>query len=134
MVEQDARTTGILVVDGEVLVRHALADYLRRCGYTVIEAASTDEALAVLDEPAVPVDAVLCDAQAPGSANSFELRRQVRASPHRAGVNFVMAGSIVAAAHGAAELCEDGPHLSRPYHPQTVVDHIRQMLGRAGRT
>jgi len=117
----------ILVVDGDVLVRHAISDYLRHCGYVVVEASSTDEALTVLGDEKLVVNAVLCDAEAPGSENAFQFRGW--AAKHRQDVQIALAGSIDAAAHKAAELCEEGPHLARPYDPQSVVDYIRRLLG-----
>jgi hypothetical protein len=44
---------------------------------------------------------------------------------------FALAGSIERTAEVAAELCNEGPHLSRPYNPQMVVDHIKQLLAAA---
>ena len=41
-------TPTVLVVEDEVLIRMATADYLRGCGYRVVEAGSGDEAVAVL--------------------------------------------------------------------------------------
>jgi len=38
----------ILLVEDEILVRTVIADYLRTCGYKVIEAAGADEAILVL--------------------------------------------------------------------------------------
>jgi CheY-like chemotaxis protein len=40
----------VLVVDDEVLVRMAIAAYLRHCGYRVIEAANADEAMLALEQ------------------------------------------------------------------------------------
>jgi DNA-binding NtrC family response regulator len=118
------------VLDGDVLVRHVISDYLRTCGYVVIEAATTDEATVVLDEPTVVINAVLCDADAPGSRNSFQLRAwTAERHPY---VQVALAGSIVAAANKAAQMCEDGPQLRRPYDPQSVVDHIKRLIGAAG--
>lgn len=120
----------ILVVDGDVLVRHAISDYLRHCGYVVIEASSTDEAITVLNERKLPINAVLCDAEAPGSQNSFQFRAW--AKQQRQDVQIALAGNIESAAHKAAELCEEGPHLARPYDPQSVVEYIRRLLGARG--
>lgn len=119
----------VLIVDGDVLVRHAIADYLRDCGYTVVEAASTDEAVAVLSRSGLHVDAVLCDAEAPGSRNAFQFRAW--ANQHTRNINFVLAGNVESAAAKAAELCEEGPSLARPYDPQGVVDYVRRLLGSA---
>lgn len=115
----------ILVVDGDVLVRHVISDYLRTCGYVVIEAASTDEAAIVLDD--TTVDAALCDAQAPGTRSAFQFRAW--ALQRRPDVHVILAGTIESAANKAAELCEDGPQLRRPYDPQSVVEYIRRIIG-----
>jgi CheY-like chemotaxis protein len=131
MAEQTEQLKSILVVDGDVLVRHAISDYLRRCGYTVIEASSTDEAVAVLSDETLTIDAILCDAEAPGSLNAFQLREWASQQPHRQGMEIALAGNIEAAAHKAAELCDHGPHLARPYDPQSVVAYIRRLLGAA---
>jgi CheY-like chemotaxis protein len=127
MAQQSGESQGLLVVDGDVLVRHVISDYLRTCGYIVIEAASTDEAVIVLDDATVSLDAVLCDADVPGSRNAFEFRAW--AAERRPGLQLILAGSVVTAANKAAELCESGPQLRRPYDPQGVVDYIRRIIG-----
>ena len=119
----------ILVVDGDVLVRHAISDYLRNCGYIVIEASTTDEAVVVLNDQRSMVDAVLCAAEAPGSTNAFQFRAW--AAKHRQNVQIALAGSIEAAAQKAAELCDEGPQLARPYDPQSVADYVRRLLSGA---
>ena len=118
----------ILLVDAEVLVRHALADYLRHCGYIVVEAASSDEAVTVLSEANLPVSAILCDAEIGGSLNGFELGQWVR--QRRPELHVILSGSIASAANSAAALCERGPHLARPYDPQSVIEYIRRLLAR----
>ncbi len=115
----------ILVVDADVLVRHVLAEYLRECGYRVIEAASGDEALSLLSTGEVNVDVVLADAQAPGKMAGFTLARWLRETyPH---IDVALAGAPAQAAKEAASLCEEGPHLARPYEPENVVDHIKRL-------
>ena len=49
----------VLVLDGDVLVRMPVVQYLRECGYRVVEAANTDEAIIILQKTSVPVDVVL---------------------------------------------------------------------------
>jgi hypothetical protein len=102
---------------------------LRNCGYVVIEAATTDEAVTVLERESLTVNAALCAAEAPGAMNPFEFRAW--ALRQRSELQIAMAGNIEAAAHKAAELCEDGPELARPYDPQGVVDYIRRVVGTA---
>lgn len=129
MAESIPDAQSILVVDSDVLVRHAIADYLRHCGYVVVEASSTDEAVAALNEQDLRLDVVLCDAEAAGSQNAFQFRTWANQS-HRE-VRVLLAGSADAVANKAAELCDEGPQLSRPYDPQSVVDYIRRLHGSA---
>ena|SRR5690348_8061572 len=129
MAKPEQQSDCVLVIDGDVLVRHAIADYLRNCGYVVIEAASTDEATIVLERGTVTVDAAICAAEAPGALNSFEFRAW--ALRQRSDLQIALAGSVDAAAEKAAELCEQGPELSRPYDPQSVVDYVRRIVGSA---
>ncbi|PZN97215.1 MAG: response regulator [Alphaproteobacteria bacterium] len=115
----------VLIVDGDILSRHALADYLRQCGYTVVEAVSTDEAHVALADAELEVDVILCDIDATGRQSAFELAQWVR--QHRPELEVKIAASLKAAAEKAAELCENGPNLARPYEPRAVVDYIKQL-------
>jgi CheY-like chemotaxis protein len=115
----------ILIVDGDIVSRHAIADYLRHCGYAVVEAATTDEALKALGEPSLGVDVILCDAGAIGSQSAFGLSTWVR--NNRPELEVRLAGSLEGILDTAADLCENGPHLARPYEPQAIVDYIKQL-------
>jgi DNA-binding response OmpR family regulator len=116
----------VLVVDAEVLVRMPISAYLRDCGYRVIEAADTDEALVVLQQADHGVVAVLIDIGVSGAMDGFGLARWAR--EHRQGLNVMLAGTPARAAERAGDLCEQGPDLARPYQPQRVVDRIRRLL------
>src|ERR1700760_4144607 len=104
MAQEPGESQRLIVVDGDVLVRHVISDYLRTCGYVVIEAATTDEAAIVLDDAALGADAAPCDGDAPGSRSAFQLRAW--ALQRRPEVQVILAGSTAAAANKAAELCE----------------------------
>src|SRR5262249_60223603 len=67
----------ILFVEDEVLIRMAVADYLRDCGYRVIEAGNADEAIKVLCSNE-SVDVVCSDVQMPGSMDGFGLAQWIR--------------------------------------------------------
>ena len=116
----------LLVVEDEVLVRMHISDYLRDCGYRVIEAASGDEALVVLQEPELQVDMVLSEVEMPGETDGVALARWVRANTR--GLPIVLVGTASGAADAAAELCESGPMLSKPYDPQILLDRIKRTL------
>lgn len=117
--------SSVLIVDGDIVSRHVIADYLRHCGYDVVEAANTDEALVALGEPTLSIDVILCDVSALGSRSGFELANWVRAQ--RPELEVRLAGGVQMAAETAAELCESGPHLKRPYEPEAVVDYIKRL-------
>lgn len=68
----------ILVVDDDVLLRLSVAYEFRAHGYTVIEAASADEALSILQSGAV-VHAVFTDVRMPGSLDGIGLARRLHA-------------------------------------------------------
>jgi CheY-like chemotaxis protein len=120
----------VLVVESEVLVRHALAEYLRHCGYRVIEAASTQEAMTLLSSAAVSVDIVFSAVEIEGSGDGFGLSKWVR--ENRSGVQVILSGSVIKAAHAAGDLCEEGPHLTKPYEPQQVVEWIKKLRNLKG--
>jgi hypothetical protein len=44
----EATLTTILVIEPDILVRMVIADYLRDCGYKVVEGVNADDVLAVL--------------------------------------------------------------------------------------
>ena len=46
----------VLVLDDDVLVRMPVVQFLRDCGYRVVEATNTDEAVVILQKTNVPVD------------------------------------------------------------------------------
>ncbi len=115
----------ILIIDGEIVARHVIADYLRHCGYAVVEAASVDEALIALGEPTLSIDVILCEVTAVGSQSCFELANWVRTN--RPELEVKLAGGLEMAAETAAELCETGPKLGRPYEPSAVVDYVKRL-------
>jgi DNA-binding NtrC family response regulator len=124
-IQASARPDTVLVVESDVLVRTAIAEYLRHCGYRAIEAASSDDAITVLTEPSIPVGIVLSAADVAGSMNGFGLAKWVR--ENRPGLQVVLAGNVVKAAHVAGDLCEEGPHVQKPYEPQQVVEWIKRL-------
>jgi CheY-like chemotaxis protein len=119
-------TETILVVEDEVLIRMTVSEYLRDCGYRVLEAANSDEALVILQKEDIQVDVILTGIDMPGSMRGFELSQWARTL--RPGLEVILAGTMERAAEAAAELCEDNPLVTKPYDPQLVVDRIKQLL------
>jgi DNA-binding NtrC family response regulator len=127
MAEQDT----ILIVDADVLVRYAIADYLRGCGYRVLEAGSGEEAQLIIEKSGIKIDAVLCQATPPGDTNGFSLSHWIKAK--LPGAPVILAGTPAGAATAAAKLCDQGPLLARPYDPAIVVDYIRRLFAKRNR-
>lgn len=115
----------ILLVEDEVLIRMPIAQYLRDCGYRVIEAVSADEAMTVLLHQETTIDVVFSDIEMPGSVDGFGLAKWIR--EHRAGMDVVLAGTLPRSVDVAQELCAHGS-IPKPYDVQAVHSHIRRLL------
>jgi len=124
-----ASTSVVLLVEGDILVRHPLAEYLRECGFTVFEASNGEDAKRALTTPSLQIEIVLADMTTEGCG--FSLRRWIQEQNHPAEV--ILAGSIEKAVDHAADVCNDGPALAKPYEHHLVLDHIRRALARRER-
>ena len=118
-------TALLLIVESDVLVRTAVADYLRECGYTVLEATNVGEAVALLLASA-DIRVVMVDVGAPDVLDGFALVQWIRRE--RPDIKVVMTAGIVRTARTAGDLCEAGPLLRKPYHHHELERHIRQLL------
>ena len=125
MVNETKAQETILLVADEVLVRMPIAQYLRDCGYKVVEAVNADEAIAVLMHPETVVDIVFSDIEMPGSVDGFGLAKWIR--EHRPGPAVLLTGTVQRSVDRAKDLCEQGP-IPKPYDAQIVRNHIRQLL------
>jgi len=114
----------ILLVDSDILVRHPLAEYLRECGYHVLEASTAVEARTFIDDGGVSVDVILADVGGPDEG--FALASWIRTNHPR--IEIALAGTVDKAAQKAGDLCREGPALAKPYDHQFVLDHIRRLL------
>jgi CheY-like chemotaxis protein len=119
-----AETPTILVVDDEVLVRVVIAEYLRDCGYRVLEAGSADDAVAVLGSK-LEVDIVFTDLELPGQSSGLELARWIRR--RHPDVRVIVTSGVHSSAELAGELCEAGPPIIKPYESDAVVQRIRNL-------
>jgi DNA-binding response OmpR family regulator len=123
---QNNHPATVVLVESDALVRMPLAIYLRECGYRVIECASSDEAVSVLDQKEVCVDVVLIDAQLPGQFNGFGLLRTC--AEKRPNARAIMVGTPARAAAAASQLCEVGPKPGKHYDHQLIETRIRELL------
>jgi CheY-like chemotaxis protein len=116
----EAESITVVVVEPDILVRMVIADYLRQCGYKVIEGVTAEEVFAVLGTGG-KIDVVLCEARLPGEIDGFGLAQRIRADHPE--IDVLLTANVANAADKAGDLCEDGP-LEKPYHPQEVIRRI----------
>jgi DNA-binding response OmpR family regulator len=114
----------ILLVEDNVLVRASLSEYLRECGFHVLEAVDGDEARQLFALDARPIDMVLVDLNA-GGEGGFGLANWVRTK--RPGVEVILTSSTRSAVEKAGDLCRSG---SAPvsYDHGLVLDRIRRLI------
>ena len=110
----------LLVVEPEVLARMAIADYLRTCGYKVIEADTIEDAFKVLQSDA-KVDLVFAEVSHLGASEGFALAKRIRES--YAHVDVILTSNVAQAADKASDLCDQGM-LKKPYHPDELIRRI----------
>ena len=122
----DAPLHRLLVVEDDILIFFQICDYLRECGFKVIEVANAHEAILILSEPELKVDLVLSNVKMPGAMDGFGLAQWMR--KEKPGVPIILAGSPAKAADAAGDLCEEGPMLAKPYEPQVLLDRIKRTL------
>jgi len=115
----------ILILDDDAIARSAVAAYLRECGYTVIEAARENAARTMLDSPKYDIDIVICATSEVSSEDRFGFSRWLR--EHHSHVRLLMAATIEKTAKLAADVCEEGPHLRKPYDHQNLVAWIKRL-------
>ena len=125
----DTTSATIFVVDPDILVRMVIADYLRECGYRVVEGVNADDVLAVL-EAGRKIDVILTEVQLAGSVDGFELARQIR--ENHPDIDVILTSGVTRAADKAGNLCDDGP-VEKPYQSHEIVRRINILRERRRR-
>ena len=114
-------TARILIVEDDVLIRAAAAQYLRGAGFEVLEAVSVEQALELLQTG--PVQAVFADVKLPGTQSGLDLMRIVQADFPKAKV--LLTSGVVK----ADEVTTEGITLLRkPYFLFEVERHLRALI------
>jgi CheY-like chemotaxis protein len=115
----------VLIVDSDVLVRMAVAAYLRDCGYRALESRTAAEAIRIL-ECGVGVDVLFSDVNLSGAMDGFGLAQWIRRE--RPWTRVILTSSVRRTAHEAGALCENGPLLAKPYDHRDLEQRIRRLL------
>lgn len=113
----------VLVVEDDVLQRMFVTDAMRRVGYTVLEAANADEAIAILGAGA-RVDLMITDIDMPGAMDGLALASFVRNEHSTILV-------VIASAHSAHLRQRSAPvHaiFTKPYDLSAMATTVRRLI------
>lgn len=111
----------VLVVEDEVLIRLAIIDALQDAGFEVIEAASADDAMDIINEQAIHF--LFTDVQMPGQLTGIDLA-------HAVAQRFPEAGILVASGRLTPEeldMPSSAEFLSKPYDFSTIVERLNSL-------
>ncbi len=117
----------VLVVDDDVLIRMSVCDFLRDCGFKVIEAGNAAEAIAVLN--AIPdIDVLFSDIQMPGDKTGFDLAHWTRLN--YPATKIILTSGVAKMADAAHDLCQNGgpTFLAKPYYLPDLEERIQALL------
>ncbi len=116
----------VLLVEDEPIVRMVAADVLLEAGFCVVEAASGDEAKALLNERS-DVRVLFTDVRMPGRLNGIELAHIVDEQRLEIGI-------IVASGHAEprpGDLPQRALFLQKPYYPSQMIDAVVSVIDMA---
>ncbi|NCC25505.1 MAG: PAS domain S-box protein [Deltaproteobacteria bacterium] len=128
--ETSAPLTGtetILVVDDEFDVRELTVEGLQACGYTVLAAASGEEAIILYAEKGSSIDVVIMDLGMPGMGGQRCLQELIRMNPT---VKVIIASGYTANDSGKNALALGAERfISKPFQLRELAAVVREILG-----
>jgi CheY-like chemotaxis protein len=116
-----ARRRVVLVVEDEVLIRMALAEALRKTGFSVIEACNAAEALDVVEAGLTP-DVLLTDVVLPGHMDGLHLAAFLEAWIPGLKV-FIASGRVV-----STDLRLRLNFLAKPFDPKDAAERVARAV------
>lgn len=114
----------LLIVEDEILIRLATADYLRNRGFRVLEASNAGEALSVF-AAGEPIELVFSDMNMPGRMNGEDLARWIL--QHFPDVKVLLTSRDAAIRKDVAT--GNAVIMKKPYSTETLLAEIRRLLG-----
>ena len=114
----------VLVVEDEMFVREPIAEYLRDCGYHVLEAGDARQAISMI-ESVEGVDVVFSDVRMPGDMDGFALAQWLRTNHPEVSILLTSGyyGSRKTTGPG-----EDVKLIEKPYSQAQVLRRIKSLL------
>lgn len=124
--EEYAREIKIMVVEDDLDLREAVVDTLDLAGFSVVQAASAEQALELL-EASPDQDLIISDVNM-GAMSGHDLLRKVRTDYPQIPVVLVTAyasinDSVVAMKEGAVD------YLVKPFETQVLIDTVKKVVG-----
>lgn len=113
----------VLVVEDEALVRIDIVEHLMEAGFAVLEAASADEAIRIL-EGSEAIRLVFTDIDMPGSMDGLKLAAYVR--DRWPPIKLIVTSGHVAVEENA--LPTGGRFFSKPYETHKVARVIAELI------
>lgn len=113
----------VLIVEDDLLLRIDAVAMIEAAGFDVVEAASADDAIKIL-EARRDITVVFTDIQMPGSMDGLKLARAVRG--RWPPIKIVATSGFVDV--GEKDLPEGGRFLAKPYHPKELTDVLRELM------
>jgi two-component system, response regulator PdtaR len=120
--EEATRQPAVLVVEDEILIRSAVAEFLRGAGYRVIEAADAGEAVAVFAS-GTQIDLVFSDINMPGTMDGIGLVRWI--ADHHPGIQVILTSAI---SHTRRAGLSGASFLPKPYRLAEAARRIASLL------
>ena len=118
--------TTIMVLEPDVIVRAEISDFLRECGYRVIEGMDAKDVREII-QSGTRIDVLLTEVLLTGASTGFELAQELRQT--RPEIAVILVSSINNVVEKASDLCGRGP-LKKPYRPEEVLRRIQVLLER----
>jgi CheY-like chemotaxis protein len=116
----------VLIVEDEALLRMDAVNMITAAGFDVVEAASADDAIEIL-EARRDITVVFTDIQMPGSMDGLKLARAVRG--RWPPIKIVATSGLVDV--GEKDLPEGGRFLPKPYQAKALADVLLDLTGGA---
>ncbi|KIZ39227.1 MULTISPECIES: response regulator [Rhodopseudomonas] len=113
----------VLVVEDDILLRMNAVEMIEDAGFTVLEAASADEAIGVLEQRD-DITVVFTDVQMPGSMDSLKLAKAVRG--RWPPIKIIATSGHVDIKDG--DLPDGGRFLAKPYSSSQIADALHQLI------
>ncbi len=116
----------VLIVEDDFLIRMNAAEMIADAGFNVVEAASADEAIVILEDR-LDIMVVFTDIEMPGSMDGLKLAAAIRG--RWPPIKIIATSGFVDVRRD--DLPEGGCFLPKPYSPEQIVRAIRELASPA---